>query len=77
MPRYSMQCKTCGNEFERACRIDDRNDQRCPRCNETATVSVACLGSDIAGSLALKRHHLPVGMPCRPEGWQHRGIQPR
>jgi putative FmdB family regulatory protein len=45
MPIYNMQCKVCGNAFGRECHIDERNDQRCPRCGEIVSVRVACLGS--------------------------------
>lgn len=55
MPLYDMQCKVCGNEFERACDIDERNAQRCPRCGETASVLVICLGSKMAWDRVVKQ----------------------
>jgi putative FmdB family regulatory protein len=38
MPTYPYKCSCCGHAEDRYCKIDERNDQACPECEQPLAI---------------------------------------
>lgn len=64
MPNYDYKCTGCDSQYILYAKIDERNDQKCPKCDTILTIAVPkklsfiLKGDGFAShELALDKHH--------------------